>query len=66
MIRKNSNEMTLPEKEDFHNHLNMEDITDADQTHQKCSDFQIKHLEEYFDSYVQSYKFFLADVFENF
>ena len=26
---------TLPEKEDFYSHLNMEDITDADNTHTK-------------------------------
>ena len=26
---------SLPEKEDFYSHLNMEDITDADYTHAK-------------------------------
>ena len=35
MLRKNSNEISLPEKKDFYSHLNMENITDADQTHQK-------------------------------
>ena len=29
------NETSLPEKEDFHSHLNMEDITDADYAHAK-------------------------------
>ena len=28
-------ETSLPEKEDFYSHLNMEDITDADYTHAK-------------------------------
>ena len=38
----------LPEKEDFYSHLNMEDITDADNPHSKrvCKDFDIKHLGE--------------------
>ena len=29
------NETSSPEKEDFYNHLNREDITDADYTHAK-------------------------------
>ena len=29
------NERSLPEKEDFYSHLNMEDITDADSAHAK-------------------------------
>ena len=34
----------------------MEDITDADYRHAKivCKDFEIKHLGEYHDLYVQS------------
>ena len=38
------NETSLPEKEDFYSHLNMEDITDADYVHAKivCQDFEIK------------------------
>ena len=38
-------QISLPEKEDFYSHLNMEDITDADQTHRKrfCKDFEIKN-----------------------
>ena len=47
---------TLPEKEDFYSHLNMEDITDADYTHGErvCKDFEIKDFGEYHDLYVQS------------
>ena len=50
------NETSLPEKEDFHSHLNMEDITDADYAHVKrvCKDFEIKKLGECHDLCVQS------------
>ena len=46
----------------------MEDISDADYVHVKrvCKDFEIKHLGEYHDFYVQSDTILLADVFENF
>ena len=46
----------------------MEDITDADYAHAKivCKDFEIKHLGEYHDLYVQSDTLLLADVFEDF
>ena len=62
------NEASLPEKEDFYSHLNMEDITDADYVYAKkvCKDFWINNLEEYHDLYVQSDTLLLADVFENF
>ena len=62
------NETSLPEKEDFNSHLNMEDITDADYAHAKrvCKDFEIKNLGEYHDLYVKSNTLLLADVFENF
>ena len=58
------NETSLPEKEDFYSHLNMEDITDADYAHAKrvSKDFEIKHLGEYHDLYVQSDTLLLADV----
>ena len=38
---KKLNETSLPEKEDFYSHLNMEDITDADYVYAKkvCKDF---------------------------
>ena len=62
------NETSLPEKEDFYSHLNMEDITDADYAYTKrvCKDFWINNLEEYHNLYVQSDTLLLADVFENF
>ena len=46
------NETLLPGKENFYSHLNIEDITDAYYTHTKrvCKDFEIKNLEEYYDS----------------
>ena len=42
------NERSLPEKEDFYTHLNMEDIIDADYTYTKrvCKDFKIKKNRE--------------------
>ena len=45
----------------------MEDITDADYAHAKrvCKDFEIKHLGEYHDLYIQRDMLLLADVFEN-
>ena len=38
------NEVSLPEKEDFYSHLNMEDITDADyaQAQRVCKNFEMK------------------------
>ena len=35
---------TLPEKESFYSHLNMENVTDVDYVHAKrvCKDFEIK------------------------
>ena len=59
---------SLPEKEDFYSHLNMEDITNTYYVQAKrvCKDFEIKNLGEYHDLYVQSGTLLLADVFENF
>ena len=47
------NEKSLPEKEDFYNHLNMEDNNVADYLHAErvCKYFEIKNL-EYQDLYV--------------
>ena len=41
---ENFNETSLPEKEDFYTHLNMEDITNADYMHSKknCQDLEKK------------------------
>ena len=51
------NEISLPENESFYSHLNMEDVTDADNAHAKrvFKDFEIKNLEEYHDLYVQNH-----------
>ena len=54
---------TLPEKEDFHNNLNMEDITAAKRA---WKNFEIKTPGKYLDLYVQSHMLLLADVFEIF
>ena len=61
-------EMSLPEKEYFYSHLNMENITDEDYTHAKrvCKDIQIKKLGGYHDLYVQSDTLLLVDSFKNF
>ena len=59
---------TLPKKEAFYSHLNIEDITDKDDVHAKrvCKDFRFKKLGEYHDLYVQGDTLLLlADVFEN-
>ena len=63
-----SNETSLPEKEDFYSHLNVEDITNADYAHAKrvCKEIDTKHLGEYNDLYVQSDTLLLADIFKNF
>ena len=47
------NEISLPEKEEFYSHLNMEDIPDADYKHAKrvCKDFEIKYFRRYFQMY---------------
>ena len=62
------NQTSLPEKEDFNSHLNIENITDAEYEYTKrvCKDFEIKSLGEYHDLYVQIDTLLLADVFEIF
>ena len=66
--REKSDDKSLPEKENFYSHLNLEDITDANYSHAKrfCKDFELKKLGEYHDLYVQSNTLLLADVFANF
>ena len=46
----------------------MEDITDGDYVDPKtvCKEFEIKHLGEYHDLYLQRDTLLLTDVFENF
>ena len=50
------NEKSLSEKGNFYNHLNKEDITDADYVHPKsvCKVFEVTNLGEYHDLYVES------------
>ena len=65
---ENFNETTLPEKEEFYNNLNMENITVADYMHVKrvCKAFKINKFSEYHGFYRKSDTLFLVDVFENF
>ena len=62
------NDTSLPEKDRFYSHLNVEDITDADNTHAKRvgKDFEIKNLGECHHLYVQSNTLLLTYVFDNF
>ena len=61
-------ENTILPKEAFYSKLNLENITEKDYEHVKkvWEAFEIKHLGEYHDLYVQCNTFLLADVFENF
>ena len=61
------NETSLPIKEDFYSHLNMEDIKDIDYRHRNnvFNNFKLNNLGDYHDLYAQS-DTLLADVFENF
>ena len=60
---------SLREKKDFYSHLNMEDIADAEYEYKHANrvskNFEIKHLGEYYDLYVQSDPLLLADVLNN-
>ena len=62
------NEISLPEKEAFYSHLNMENITDADYVHTErvSRDFEIKKLGEYHDLYGKTHTLLLADYLKNF
>ena len=62
------NETSLPEKEECHSNLNMENITDADYMHAKrvCKDIEITNLGEYHDLYLKTDTLLSADVSENF
>ena len=62
------NETSLPSKEDFYSHLNMEDIDDIDYRHGNnvFKVFKLDNLGDYHDLYVKSDTLLLADVFENF
>ena len=62
------NETSLPSKEDFYSHLNMENIDDIDYRHGNnvFKSFKLENLGNYHDLYVKSDTLLLADVFENF
>ena len=62
------NETSLPEREDFWSHLNLDNTTAADYAHGKkvWKDLEIKHFGEYYDLYVQSDTLLSADAFESF
>ena len=49
-------EMSLPDKKDFHSKLNSEDISDYDYEHAKkvWNVFEIKNVGEYYDLHVQT------------
>ena len=59
---------SLPNKEDFHSNLNMEDINVIDYRHANnvFKRFELENLGQYHDLYVQSDTLLLADVLENF
>ena len=65
---KKFKETALQPKEEFHNELNKEGISNEDYAHaQKVGEiFEIKDRGEYHDLYVQSDTSLLADVFKNF
>ena len=56
IIGKNSMKHHYLRRNDFFSHLNMNDISDAGYRHEKTvfADFEIKHLGQYHDLYVQS------------
>ena len=62
------NETSLPSKEDFYSHLNVEDIDDIDYRHGNnvFKSSKLHNLGDYHDLYVKSDTLLLADVFENF
>ena len=62
------NETSLPEKENFYSHLNIDNITNVSYVHAKriCKDFETKAVGEYNDLYIQSNTLLLADVFNSF
>ena len=59
-----SDEISLPDKEDFYGKLNLEDISDEDYVHTQnvWSVFEIRNGSKYHDLYVQSDALLLADV----
>ena len=66
--RERFNDNTIPLKEPFYSKFNLKNITNKDYEHVKkvFEVFEIKHLDEYHDLYVQCDTFLIADVFEIF
>ena len=62
------NETSLPSKEDFYSHLNMESIDDIDYRHGNnvFKSFKLENLGDYHNLYVKSDTLLLTHVFENF
>ena len=62
------NQTESPDKKEFYNKLNLEDIADEDYkyAHKAWHTFRIKDLGEYHHLYVQSDKLLLADIYEMF
>ena len=61
---KKFNGTSLPEKDNFYSHLNMEDIMRMQNEFVKISKY--KKLGKYHDLYVQSKTLLSCDIFENF
>ena len=61
-------EKALPGKDSFYSSLTMEDISKTDYVHANnvFKKFGMNNLGDYYDLYVRSDTFFLADIFENF
>ena len=59
------NETSLPDKKDFYNRLNIENIIDIDYIHamRAFKEFKMNNLGDYHDLYVQSYTLLFADIF---
>ena len=62
------NEISLPEKEDFYSHFSMEDITDADYAQPKgvCKGFEVKHLGQYHDLYIEIILKLMFNILKNY
>ena len=61
------NETSLPPKKDFYSKLILEDISDKDYAHaQKVFNEYCTDMDDYYDLYVQTDTFLLADIFEKF
>ena len=66
--RKKFIETSPPGKEFFYNHLNMEDISDADCVHAKrdCKDFEINFFQNIMIWIFKVIHYLLVDVFQDF